>query len=91
METVIDLRILDPRFQSGLIFSFFEGLIQGKDFRIIFDHDPKEIKNHFQELKINNAELSVQQTTQKTWEMRILKSEKNLATNKQSCCGVCGE
>lgn len=91
METIIDLRILDPRFRSGLIFSFFEGLVQGGGFKLIFDYDPQEIKNHFLDLKILNAELSIEQKSKSLWEMNIRKN-KGLFNEKKSsdCCGVCG-
>lgn len=80
MDTVIDLRILDPRFQSGLIFSFFEGLIHGKSIKLIFDRDPQDIKNHFIELNIESAELSIAKRDFSLWEMIISKPNK-------TCCG----
>jgi uncharacterized protein (DUF2249 family) len=91
MDTVIDLRSLDSRYQSGLIFSFFEGLLEGKAFKLIFGQNPSFIENQFTDAKITNAKMQISQIDMSTWEVNISKFNKPTTIHQSGgCCGICG-
>jgi len=85
MNTVLDFRSFDPRFRSGLIFSVFEGLIQGQSIKIIFDNDPSELQKKFIEADISNIKWNINKLGENIWEVFMLKQK-----SQHSCCGVCG-
>ena len=87
MDTVLDFRAFDTRFKSGLLFSIIEGLLQGKEMKVIFDHDPDLLKKQFDEAKIPNSIWSSKKIDDELWEVCIAKK---VAHANQGCCGICG-
>ena len=87
MDTVLDFRAFDARFKSGLLFSITEGLLQGKEIKIIFDHDPDYLQQQFEQAKIPNSKWESRKLDEELWEVRISKNNK---LHQQGCCGVCG-
>ena len=73
METVLDLRSFDPRFQSALIFSIFDGLREGCAFMIICDEDPSHIESQFHQAHIPNAQMERSPQANGSWQMQISK------------------
>lgn len=89
MESTLDVRTLDPRFKSGLIFSLYEGLLVGQSIKLISDQDPSEIQSQFESANIENVSWQVESLGNSVWQIEISKTEikKN---NKSGCCGMCG-
>jgi uncharacterized protein (DUF2249 family) len=87
MDTVLDFRAFDARFKSGLLFSITEGLLQGKEIKIIFDHDPDYLHQQFEQAKIPNSQWQSRKIDEELWEVRI---SKNNQQQQKNCCGVCG-
>lgn len=84
METVLDFRSFDPRFKSGLVFSAFEGLIQGQGLKVICDQDPSGLMEQFLDAGIKNVKWDINEVQKQVWEVRILKIADS------GCCGICG-
>ncbi len=87
METILDLRSIEPRFRTALIFSLFEGLMQGKAFKLISDVDPNELTRQFSEVKVKNVKMKADKIDSGTWEMKISKTDPHASGG---CCGMCG-
>lgn len=87
MDTVLDFRSFDPRFKTALIFSIFEGLLQGKNFLLISDEDPQLIEDQFKQASVKNFELTKNHQIDGTWKVKIEKiSSKH---SEGGCCGIC--
>lgn len=89
MESTLDVRTLDPRFKTGLIFSLYEGLLVGQSIRLISDQDPTEIQSQFKHAHIENVSWSIERIGSSVWEIEILKTELK-KNNTSGCCGMCG-
>ena len=87
MLNVLDFRSFDPRFKTGLVFSVFEGLLQGESFKMIIKEDPAALEGQFKDSKINNFKWSAHKLDADTWEVSILKTA---GANQEGCCGICG-
>lgn len=87
MDTVLDFRAFDARFKSGLLFSITEGLLQGKEIKIIFDHNPDYLHQQFEQAKIPNSQWQSRKVDEELWEVRI---SKNNQQHQQVSSGVCG-
>lgn len=87
MDTILDFRSFDARFKSGLLFSIYEGLLQGKLIKVIFDQDPEPVRKQFEEAKFSGAEWVSNKISDSLWEVCITKN--NIQKN-HTCCGVCG-
>lgn len=88
MNSVIDLRDFDPRFKTGLVFSIFEGLVNGQGFKIICDQEPEILKRYFKDAQIGNVLFGVNPKGPGIWEIQIAKDEEK--AHAHSCCGICG-
>ncbi len=87
MDTVLDFRNFDQRFRSGLFFSIIEGLLHGKDLKILFDQDPDTLKIQFDKAKIPNSNWTSKQLSNDLWEVFITKKS---IPQHPNCCGICG-
>lgn len=85
MQTVLDFRSFDPRYRLGLIFSIFEGLIQGEAIKIICADDPQILQTQFSEAQVKNIKWKIFQIATDIWEVELAKIKEH-----QGCCGLCG-
>lgn len=91
MQTIVDFRSFDPKFQSGLVFSIIEGLLQGKAIKAIFDHDPVVLEGQFKAARIENLSWLVVKTANSIWEVEIAKRQPASKGHEAGgCCGICG-
>ncbi|MCB0368425.1 MAG: hypothetical protein KDD45_03050 [Bdellovibrionales bacterium] len=87
MKTILDFRSFDNRYQSGLLFSIFEGLLPDQKIKVIFDQDPGAFHEKFEEVNFLKSEWKVKKISDSLWEVCITKNSK---AEKHQCCGVCG-
>lgn len=85
MDSILDIRLFDDRYRTGLIFSLFEGLLEGCQIKFVCDTNPSEYENYFQSAKLKNIDLNKSQNNDGTWNLSIKKNKK-----ESSCCGICG-
>lgn len=76
MDTVLDFRSFHPRFQTGLAFSMFEGLLLGRSIQMFFDQDPSDLETQFKIAQINNYIWESKKIDGNTWQVRVLKIER---------------
>ena len=89
METVLNIESFNPNFQSGLVFTLFEGLKAGESFRILTSTYPEPIKEQFLGTKLQNFKFEAQQLKNGHWETRIAKHDPRERANANHC--GCGE
>lgn len=70
-ERVIDVREVAPRERHPLIFSTFDALKPGENFRLVNDHDPKPLFYQFQAERPEQVGWQYIETGPETWQVRI--------------------
>lgn len=73
MLSTIDFRSMNPRFQSGLFFSLFEGLLPGHSLRILMDHEPKGIFEGIQATQLKNYTWTYEEFGPDLWVILLQK------------------
>lgn len=91
METVLDFRSFDERFKTALIFSIFEGLLNGKHFTLISNEAPASIQDQFKNANVMNIDFSDSFLSEGSWKTKITKKSKSEELKHQDggCCGLC--
>lgn len=87
--TVFDVRSFEPRFRHALIFSMFEGLVEGASFVLVNDHDPVPLRRQFESLALPNLGWKYLETGPGTWRVKIEKTGLK-GHQEEGCCGICG-
>lgn len=85
LDSIMDMRAFDKKFQTALIFSIFEGLLSNRRIRMILDQNPHEILQQFKNAQIQNISWDAKQIAPEVWDIEMSKLEKH-----NSCCGICG-
>lgn len=83
MTSVLDARDIDVRFRTGLIFSIFEGLLQGGKLQIISDQPPQDLENQFEAAHLPHQSWEVAEVEKGVWKITMTKAP------KEGCCGLC--
>lgn len=73
MHSVIDFRTIEPRFQNGLIFSLFEGLLPGQSIQVLAAEDPIELYHQVTEANLKNCTWTYLKKGSDIWEIEIRK------------------
>ena len=73
MISMIDLRGIDPRFRSGLVFSVFEGLLQGGQLQFLSDAQPAVWESAFVGARLANLSYLVHAVEPGLWRITLTK------------------
>lgn len=73
MISMIDLRGIDPRFRSGLVFSVFEGLLRGGTLQFLSDCQPSYWESAFAGARLANLNCFVDIVEPGLWRITLTK------------------
>ncbi len=80
MESLIDFRAFEERFQSALFFSLFEGLLPDGRFRFVVGEEPIELYQRVSDSLLKNCVWTYRKAGPDWWEVEIHK--KTLQVNQ---------
>ncbi len=85
MTSVLNVCDIDSRFRSGLIFSIYEGLLQGGSLQVIVGENAEHLEAEFRAAALPNMKWVTQRLDNGTWEITITKRN----SKEEGCCGLC--
>ena len=71
--SIIDLRGIDPRFRSGLVFSAFEGLLLGRQLQFLSDAQPASWESAFVSARLASLKWYVDPVEPGLWRITLTK------------------
>lgn len=74
IQTVIDVRAVEPRFRHPLIFSTFNDLTKGTAFQLVNDHDPVPLRYQFEAELNGQFDWQVLEDGPEVWRVNIIKT-----------------
>lgn len=88
-QSVVHIPSFQGEYKTGLVFSMIEGLRAGESFKLVCDHDPKELASLLSDARVPQLQWE-QKKIGDHWELLIHKSF-DLNDKSVGCCGMCAK